>query len=89
LSIIDLFVYILNTILYTNANVDSLRIGKPVTDSKMSNSDHSWILNEISKQKKNLVSIMKLPKDIFDTKIFNIKFKKADRKSSQKYIIIK
>jgi len=74
-SIVDLFVYFLNTMLYTNANADSLRVGGP-TDSQMKNADYSLILREVDKQKKTLVTTMALPRDIFDTMYFNVKFAK-------------
>jgi len=73
-SIIDLFVYFLNTLLYTNVNAKSLRVGKPVPDSKMYNSDYSLILREVDKQKNRLVTVMNLSLNIFDTKYFNVKF---------------
>lgn len=73
-SIVDLFVNFLNTMLYTNANAHSLQEGKPCPGSKMVEGDHSWILREVAKQKENLQTKMGLPRDIFDTKFFNVKF---------------
>jgi len=85
-SIVDLFVNFLNTMLYTNANAHSLKEGRPCPDSKMYNSDHSWILREVSKQQETLKTKMNLPRDIFDTKFFNVKFAK-DIEEAQREIM--
>ena len=85
-SIVDLFVYFLNTMLYTNANEESLRVGRPVPDSTMYNQNHSSILGAVSAQKQNLMKNMGLPHDIFDTKYFNIKFAR-DMEEAQKEIM--
>jgi len=85
-TITDLFVYFLNTLLYTNANAESLRVGRPTPDSKMYNQNYSLILSEVEKQKKNLVSKMSLPRDIFDTKHFNVAFVKKIEEAQRRIL---
>jgi hypothetical protein len=73
-AITDLFVYMLNTMLYTNANMHSLNVGHPCPDSVMYRHDYSQIVDIVEAQKRRLVTNMHLPRDILDTKHFNIKF---------------